>query len=446
MSKQFYMPTICALRIRTPMIRKSVCHISFYLINLAWLLMLTTSCQGRDDLITPSEENAIATIAISSGRKDTPVPTEEENFTEYFQYRKSCLKFSLDLAFEDKSGGIIFNEVTDTGTSSNVYILDTSNRYVTQVFSDEQKINRIRISPNKSLMAYQIVGSERIDLVIEDFVNGQKTVMEWDEEWYVSGILKWANNQSILINNKSQENSKSITALNILTNEKTVLPSIFPNLVYVSFHGYSFSPEYDTTLSYVIYPVDSDEKTGYALRKTGSLETISFIPSATLTTFAAPVWSNNSDSYIISVFSSNTQKYNFELIYGMPSRQFFQITNLGDYIESYYIHHIVWSPDDRYVVFLVRDITDINYEIDRLMILDMNNRELLDLCLNVNYENWWGEYTDIVYPIWSPSSQELIVENQFDYGKNNVILINLSTMTASIIDNDKKILGWITLR
>jgi hypothetical protein len=79
------------------------------------------------------------------------------------------------------------------------------------------------------------------------------------------------------------------------------------------------------------------------------------------------------------------------------------------------------------------------------MILDTANRQLLDICVNVNYQNWSGEFSDIVSPVWSPLGNELMVENQFDYGRNDVILVSLSKMQIAMLEKNKRVLGWINL-
>jgi hypothetical protein len=428
------------------------------ILSWIWIFILLTACEVGPDSNAPTKEQitptaataATASTATEGIKTITPAsPSTIVSAPDRFEYKKICLSTSSAPVIYDTSGGLILNEVSSANTKGNVVLLDLSNHTTNQIFSEDEKINRIRVSPNKSLMAYQLIKNEgqntNIQLVIRDFATDQIIKLPWDKDWSISGLRKWVNNQVLLIDKFSKEYPAPVTALNVFTNDKKTLPFNFPNQEIGSVDGDFSLPEYNPTLDYLIYPASDKGQFGYLLEEVASQETIAFIPTQTLMTFSSPAWSNSGNTYILSIIPFDDQSNKFELVYGDTSGKVTQITNLGDYIESYYIHNIIWSPDDRYVAFVVRNTTDINNQVDTLMILDMTNRELLDLCVDMNYANWRGDFADVDFPTWSPDSRELIVENQFAYGKNNVILIDLLTMTASIIEKDKKVLWWVTL-
>lgn len=373
----------------------------------------------------------------------TPSPTAAHT---YFDYKKVCLPITSPSESGDKSSGLILGEVSSEAPRQKVSLLDLSNQTEIRLFSETEKITGLRVSPDNFWIAYlapndQILGSK---LIFRNLAADKIIEMTWEEDWSIAGMQRWINNQTILVEKNSLEYPAPIVAINPFTNEILSKPVTFPNQVTKSPNSDLSLAEYSPIFDYVIYPASKDGQVGYMLKKTETLETISFTPSQTLATFSPPTWNHAGTEFIMSVKPFNDD-YTFELGFGNITGRVEQITSLSDFFNSYYISDIVWSPDDMYVAFIVDDISDMNNQVERLMILDIASRKILDVCVNVNYKNWSEEFSDVDSPVWSPSSKELIVEKQFDYGKNDVFLINLSKMQVTLFEKNKRILGWIKL-
>jgi len=420
------------------------------ILSWMWIFVLVTACQVGYDSNIPTKATITQTVTITE-EKTVVSASPSISPSVYFEYKRNCLPISPDVEIDDISTGLILNEVSSTDTKGNVVLLNISNGTRTQIFSENEKINGLRISPDRNWVAYNVIKTDDPNdsgkLILRNFATNEIKELPWDDDWDLGGIQKWINDKQILISLRSSEYPPSRIALNPFLGQKIDLPSLLPNQEIESASGEYFPlPEYNSTFDYVIYPASDNGQTGYLLKTATTLETVSFIPTQTLMTFSSPAWSNSGNAYTLSIKPFDDQSSNtFELANGSTSQQATLITSLGDHIESYYIENIVWSLDDRYIAFVVNDLTDINNQVSKLMILDMTNREVLDFCVNVNYANWRGEFADVNSPIWSPNSKELIVENQYEYGKNDVILINLSTMMASIIEKNKRVLGWVSL-
>jgi hypothetical protein len=309
-----------------------------------------------------------------------------------------------------------------------------------------------RVSPNRKWLAY-IAANPTDDadeaLVLQNFYSNNVLEIPWKQEWDASGIDRWLNDTTLLIRLRDEISPKFGIALNPFTKVEKRIPVEFPDQQFESPDVRLSPAEYDSSLRYAIYPAAKEKnkegvtRYGFALLDTKQNKEIGFFSSKTLLTFGSPQWSPAGENYIFPAMFDTSDSYAFELFIGTIRGDAQQVTNLSQEVDSFYISQLVWSPDNRYVAFILNDVDRL---INKILFLDFANRTVLDSCIEVNYDNWAGAYSDINFPVWSPDGNYLAVENQSGYGKNEVILINIQTWKAWKILEDKRVLGWVSLR
>lgn len=421
----------------------------FLLIRYFLLFLFVSGCSGVRGLKpeiylintnTPTRTIAFQTTPLVS---NTITPTLSP---VSFTYKKTCLPSIPISEMADMTGGLIISEVELNAQKEKVMLIDVSNNTITNMFGKNDKVNGISVSPDNTWITYALISSaqatDSYKLVFRNMVTSDVIEIPWNHSWSLSGIMGWNNQQDILIQTNTQD-TKSAVKFNFFTKEALSIPIIFPNQIIKWQHRNLFLAKYNPSFDYVVYPSSLGGEDGYLLINTITSEKISFIPSPTLMTFSSPTWNHSGNGFLVSQKTFN-ENYAFELIYGTISGEVIQITSLSDIMDAFYIRDMIWSPNDDYVALVINDVTDINNQSEKLFILDMVNREILDFCVNVDYSNWDGEFSDNNSPVWSPDGRILAAEEQIHLGENKVFFINISKMKVAVMEN-KKILGWVNI-
>lgn len=421
---------------------------STWLLTFLIAALLFSGCTSPTPLgVLPTNTETITPLPTKQpAQSHPPTVTTIPPTPTYFTYKRDCLSIVPILEMTDMIGGLILSEAIPNEQRENVVLMNLSNNTIMRMFGENDKVNGIRVSPNNTWITYALITSdqtaETYKLAFRNMVTSDIVEIPWDDSWSLSGIIGWNNQQDILIEMNAQD-TNSVVRLNLFTREASSIPIIFPNQVVKGQHRNLFLAKYNPSFDYVIYPSSLAGEDGYLLINTITSEKISFIPSPTLVTFSSPTWNYSGNKFLVSQ-KTLSENYTFELVYGTVTGEITQITNLSNVIDAFYISDIIWSPNDNYVALVINEVTDINNQLQRLLILDMVNKEILDFCININYLNWQGEFLDNNSPVWSPDGKMLVAEEQFDFGENKLIFINLSKMKVAIME-DKKILGWVNL-
>jgi hypothetical protein len=91
---------------------------------------------------------------------------------------------------------------------------------------------------------------------------------------------------------------------------------------------------------------------------------------------------------------------------------------------GYDIGRLAWSPNDRYIAFVVSDTSGI-----KLMILDMVNKEILDVCMDAGQDL-----------VWSPDGNQLAIFKDFPTSMQ-ISLIDLPSLQGGILS--AKVPGYL---
>jgi Tol biopolymer transport system component len=104
-----------------------------------------------------------------------------------------------------------------------------------------------------------------------------------------------------------------------------------------------------------------------------------------------------------------------------------------------YIPSYNWSPDGRYIAFWLIPESK-KPDSANLAVLDTTNLEVVNYCLPGTIK-WYGDLP----PIWSPNSQQLVMEaeDREDANHNLVILVDIATGWAAQIAENLTPVGWM---
>jgi hypothetical protein len=209
---------------------------------------------------------------------------------------------------------------------------------------------------------------------------------------------------------------------------------VLPPGVYVS------PAEYDPSLNYVLYPAKENDINGFVLFDRTVNAQVAFYPSEILVESGSPAWSHDEQKFVfISKMIDSGSFINLGKSDGSATR----IVDFSRLMGHFTIRSLTWSPDDKFVAVILYNV-DQNNKL-QLMLLDLDGQKIFDPCVEVNYTNWSSGPISLSFPVWSPDSRYLIVENQSDDQKNKVILIDVHQMRAGILAQDQKVWGWVSL-
>ncbi|MBK9926427.1 MAG: hypothetical protein IPP66_14220 [Anaerolineales bacterium] len=353
----------------------------------------------------------------------------------------NCIQVDSQLPHLDDMGGLLLYDPYSR-YPKNVILMNTSDRSIIALGNTDEGLSDLRVSPNREWIAYgklneSITNGIKSNLVVENFSTGTKIESPWHNDWELDGLKTWLNNKDLLITLESQNYPPDFIALNPFTGEITPLPSLFPDQVIRSPDLYVPFADYDPTLNYVIYPALEDNVYGFSLFDRTGNKQIAFSPSLSIVDIGAPEWSDDGQQYaFVAETKSGAYVHTGKLDGNVDAT-----ANLGEVLQSILVDKLSWSPDNKYIALVAYSISQ---QTEKLLLVDLAKQKIIDPCIKVNYKNW--SVVDSKFPVWSPDGQMLLVENQTELGKNEVILIDVSKMTAGIFARDVRVLGWISIK
>jgi hypothetical protein len=123
-----------------------------------------------------------------------------------------------------------------------------------------------------------------------------------------------------------------------------------------------------------------------------------------------------------------------------------RLTYLTEYYDRVELGQFSWSPDGRYIAFGLYaepfqspDVSpqDGLENVARLAVLDTHSHVVTNYCVPIYY-GW-------ISPIWSPDSQQLLIEDVTEVGKSLVYLVDIQQGFAAKIAEDVSPQGWMVL-
>jgi hypothetical protein len=389
----------------------------------------------------PAKSSALSltvTPPTSPASRDTAIPRNLP-----VTYGPRCSNPNADLSNDIDSSGILIINDPAKSYGSEIYLKNLATLSTIGLSGPEETLSNFRVSPNARQVAYLAVNKADPNdggrLVVRNLLQESTIEIPRDPSWGWQGLRAWLSDDWLLISTIGASDSPLIV-LNPFTKETEQIPSVFPGQVSDS-RGGNLPAIYDPSTQFVIYGRTQGDLYGFSLLNRQENAIMTFFPSQTLKTFALPTWSHNGNKFVLATKPQSDSTYTFKILVGTKDGKVSHLVDLAAQFPSYYVSSFSWSPDDRYISFIVNDVDRLS---QTLMLIDLADNEVLETCLDVNYMNWAGLYADINYPIWAPNGRQVIVEQQANFGENRVILLDLPQMTAALLGRNERILGWLS--
>lgn len=367
-----------------------------------------------------------------------PTPTLKPT-SDVYEAVTECIPVESQIPQNVEMRGGLFFYSRPNKYSSETVLMNLSTKAITELEKNDFRVDTLKVSPDGKWVAYFLFNTNNYSgerLFVENFVTGSVMEIPLSKEWGLFSLRRWLNDKNVLITTLENTNyPPSFIALNPFTKDILTLPSTFPDQELLSPLTKVSVAEYDPSLNYVIYPAQKNDIDGFALFNRATNEQIVFSPAQTLVEVGSPKWSHDGQKYVFLSKKQSTGAYNMGTVDGDVKL----LSYLPKEMTSFIVNSLSWSPDDKYVAVI---IFDVGQKLEKLILLDTVRKKVIDPCIEVNY-GYWPFASD--FPIWSPGGHQIIVEKQSEYGKNEVILIDLSKMQAGILAHDERVLGWISL-
>ncbi len=330
------------------------------------------------------------------------------------------------------------------GSPSKLYILDSQDREVRPWNTATPGLfGAMTVSPDQRILAseharYNDEGKyidKELLLLAAD--GEQQRAISWDKDW--GHMLSWLDNERLVIVPISRPEG-TVFILNVFTGQEQELLPPFPDVYNIYPPGlWGSKAVYDPSLTRVAYLRDSmTEGLGVVLWDLQAKQELWHLNHSEIIR-NQPKWSPNGKQLAIAAPITD-EWYHYELFAVSRDGQAMPLTNLTAAYPVAVIGNFSWSPDGRYIAFWLdnRQTTEQVYQGEYLLVLDTTARQVTDYCIPGNVMGGAAP------PIWSPNSQQLIVENFYEANVSRVVLVDIVQNFAAQIAEDLEPVGWMT--
>ncbi len=424
------------------------------------ITLVLTSCIGP---LPPATERPLITatsvfISTPSPSFPHPMATDITAIPTEAHLKIQCLDVAPGLPTEANVSGVVALTSRFGFEPSSLVNLETRVKGALPQKPNDV-LRNFAISPDGQLMAYEQATFEKHQLgskIIADKLiiasrDGQKKkVIMWEEDWI--SVSRWLDNARLLIGLLGNGQApRTLLVLNPFTGERQRLLPDFPDI----YSDYPL-PEwensgetiYDPTLRYMVYPqnVPSGDHYLYTLWNLETQKPLALLPTLDFIS-KVPRWSPSGEKFVVAAPVEGIRSGVDELFSISRDGQITQLTHLTTYYSGAMEIQYRWSPDEHYLAFWFMN-TDKPFAYppseQNLMILNMVTGEVTNYCIQGDYGGPYGTVPFIELPIiWSPDSQQLIVENRYAQDASHVILVDIVHGYATQIAENMMPVGWM---
>lgn len=336
------------------------------------------------------------------------------------QYR--CHAVTQGFPSSNRSEGIIYFLNGPGPGPEDDYKLDLGTNTQTNLSPGEV----YRSTPNGMWLAYihpfldpsgLIVSSE---LRIESSVGERIATYPWESNWQG---FHWLDNEQLIIYYKPDiYNLFSVKVVNPFTGEQHELIPDYPDVNRVANPSDPFYPIPDPSLTRVVYPLANTRESAWVLWDLTSGQALASL-SEGISFVEVPAWSPDGRQFVVDLYTAGMLVNEFYSV-SWDGQQITQLTHFGNYTlegMSVRIQTFSWSPDGRLIAFWVA-VDPSPYSGERLAILDMTTLEVTNYCV---HGSDWVFQGGASAPIWSPNSQQLVVESYDAEGYIHTVLVDI---------------------
>lgn len=400
----------------------------------------------------PPTSSARTTTAASTG---TPTPTSTATPTALPEAELTirCLGVADGLTSDQSYTGVIV--LRDLSTE-HLLALEAARPPSTIGVHGSDRLFDPTVSPGGRLLAYNRVSYDSQGEITADkleIVDADGTVragMLWQKGW---AGFHWLDEERLVIlvastNLLERESSLSYLVVYPFTGQQEPITATPPDVYDIDPVPYwnGWGPQvYEPTLTRVAYLqlVDGVEW-AHALWDRQSAQTL--VSFRTFDPERQPVWSPSAAQFVLAGNPIENRAWpKFELYAFDRAGGMRKLTNLTARYPTTYIQSYSWSPDERYIAFWLN--TDIQLDQDQhfgqqtLAVLDTQTLHVTNYCLPGDFST--SRAVLVSAPIWSPDSQQLLVEHRYSEQASRVILVDLVREFAAQIADNAEPVGWM---
>ncbi len=272
------------------------------------------------------------------------------------------------------------------------------------------------------------------------------------EDWT---FFNWWGNEKLLFrqfrNQKNVSKDKlGLVSINLSDEKRKVLPSDFPNLYTdEEFVDWGALTVFNPAAPLVLYP-NLENASKPTLSILWDLE-----KNQEMVRIAGgdwPAWSpDNSRLLLVVEYDKKTSEWHDEITLIDQVGELSRYTFFTEYFKNARISSPVWSPNNRYVAFLLA--TSLQDEKAKLVVLDTETLTADLFCQGIipfpfrlddkmGYLHYASYPINSVRPIWSPDSKYVLIEN-YEIGISSAFLFDLENNTITQITIEGKPVAWL---
>lgn len=417
------------------------------------ITFLLSSCSfglgNTDEAPTPRLTNLVGTVEITTTQPteitlvDTPSIDQTATPTEsvYADLEIDCLQILPSLPDIANLDGTLFLDVR-VGSTSPPMLLDMKNGEKVLLPELESDGLYHKLSLDSISLAYKSFRTGVTKTVIMTADGQEREVADWQENWQT--ISYWFDNENIAIALREPrifDAAPPTIILNTATGNYKELTGEFPNILGTAYRDFlwSTSTMYDPTVSRVAYIALGEESLELVLWDLREEKMVGRV-SPWSGTFDRPKWSPDGQTLLMinEIFGWENGRKNFSEFHIMDyNGNVSRITQLTHHYEQSRIGNFEWSPDGRYVAFWF--LNKVSDDFETLAVLDMERNWVTNYCVPGN------QYSRGTFPpIWSPSSQQIVVGNiSEDLTQSRIILVDVKHEFAAVLPENLTPIAWL---
>lgn len=339
----------------------------------------------------------------------------------------------------------IFNALPVIATkeeSKSVFLLVAQNEKK-EILNDEGAIiptagleNFMASSPDGKWLAYIKSDTSKNWLVImsDDKIEYKKITVNAEVI-----ISRWLDNENLLLSEKNFPQSKQFV-INLFTEEKQELSITFSDLYDTSqVNNWGNIIVYSPDLTKLVY---AGSPADIVLVDTKDLRIVNRLSPVSVTS-SVPVWSPNSESFIITYTDilnpiNDSAHWKFEIYNISQDGEIVQLTNLSSYYNYPRIPYYQWSPNGKFIAFWLESDPLNNPGVFEFSILSLDSGIVENSCLVTNAKG---------RPLffWSPDSKQIIIEtiSKNENYSSKIILFDVVENWAVNVGENLIPVGWM---
>jgi hypothetical protein len=415
------------------------------------MLFVAQSCgqkQPENPTIIPTQRSTDAPGMTPSPVATKALPTSTPSYDEEAHYQTKCFVVDQNISSNQASNGVIVfenREDVNGRYAPGTMLFGLSSRDKSEVQNPDEHILDIKPSPDRTRIAYKLIkdGVSPDTLVIADSDFQQIKTIAWKDTWDV--ILGWADDSHVLLRKSNPtaatksplEKPPEIIQLDLNSlQEKTFKPTFpdvydFPPLPYwEGFGTVIYSPDFSRAV-YVRWTDSSRSTYGQDLWDMKDRQSLAY---QEVVGNPMPRWSPDGSEFITTGLIDLEP---LELFSISKDGEVKQLTFLGSHAASTEILNYFWSPDGKKIALLLKQ----NANTANVAVLDTDKMLVTDYCVQVTYNG--DGFGTVPTPIWSPDSQQIVIQDWYAEEHRKVILIDIARGYAAQIAEDVKPFAWL---